>query len=123
MPLIYNKKLKIFSQKLRSQQTDAENILWYFLRRKQIKEIQFYRQKPIGGYIVDFYAPSVRLVIEIDGSQHFTESYIDRDKKRDTYLNSLGLSVLRFDNFQVLQSRSEVLDVIYKVIEERKSLC
>ena len=53
--------------------TDAEHRLWFRLRRKQLLGLQFYRQKPIGKYIVDFYAPAVALVIEVDGGQHFEE--------------------------------------------------
>ena len=84
--------------------------------KKQIKNIQFYRQKPISNIIVDFYAPSEKLVIEIDGGQHFEEIHIQRDIKRDAHLQQLGLKVLRFDNFQVLQSIDVVLEVIFDAI-------
>jgi very-short-patch-repair endonuclease len=77
MLLSYNHKLKLFSRRLRSESTDAERLLWFHIRRKQLKNIQFYRQKPIGNYIVDFYAPKPKLVIEIDGSQHFEEEHKD----------------------------------------------
>lgn len=80
------------------------------------KNIQFYRQKPISNFIVDFYAPSAKLVIEIDGGQHFEEIHIQRDIKRDAHLKKLGLKVLRFDNLQVLQSINIVLDVIFNDI-------
>ena len=88
-------------------------LLWSRIRRKQIKNIQFYRQKPIGNFIVDFYAPSAKLVIEVDGGQHFEEAHIERDEKRDMYLRQLNLKVLRFDNLQVLQSIDVVLEVIF----------
>jgi len=65
---------------------------------------------------VDFYAPSVKLVIEIDGGQHFEELHIQKDIRRDAHLENLGLKVLRFDNFQVLQSIDSVLDVIFDAI-------
>ena len=84
--------------------------------KKQIKNIQFYRQKPISNIIVDFYAPSEKLVIEIDGGQHFEEIHIQRDIKRDAHLQQLGLKVLRFDNFQVLQSIDVVQEVIFDAI-------
>ena len=109
----YNKKNKINSRLLRSNLTDAELLLWSRIRRKQLKNIQFYRQKPLGNYIVDFYAPSAKLVIELDGSQHFEENYILTDKLRDEYLKKLGLRVLRFDNLQVLQWIEDVLQVIF----------
>jgi very-short-patch-repair endonuclease len=66
----YRADLKLKARNLRANMTDAEQKLWYYLRRKQISNIQFYRQRPINNYIVDFYAPTIKLVIEIDGSQH-----------------------------------------------------
>lgn len=116
MMLYYNQKNKIRSRHLRSNQTDAEMLLWSRIRRKQINNIQFYRQRLLGNFIVDFYAPSVKLVIEVDGGQHFEEINIERDKKRDTYLKLLNLKVLRFDNLQVLQSIDDVLEVIFREI-------
>ena len=91
--------------------TDAEQLLWSRIRRKQIHSIQFYRQKPIGNYIVDFYAPAARLVIELD------EEYILRDKKRDVDLMAQNLNVLRFDNLQVLQSIDSVIEEIFNKIQ------
>lgn len=69
----YNKNLKQASRNLRSNMTDAEQRLWQRIRRKQILELQFYRQKPILNFIVDFYCPAANLVIECDGGQHSTE--------------------------------------------------
>src|SRR5579863_1520229 len=114
--LYYKQKNKLHSRALRSNQTDAEILLWSRIRRKQIKNIQFYRQKPIGNFIVDFYAPSAKLVIEIDGGQHFDETHIEKDKRRDAYLQTLKLKVLRFDNLQILKSIDEVLEVIFDEI-------
>jgi very-short-patch-repair endonuclease len=65
--LFYNTKLKKYSQELRKNMTDAERLLWSKLRRKQVKNFQFYRQRIIGNYIVDFYCPSSKLIIEVDG--------------------------------------------------------
>jgi len=89
-----------------------------YIRRKQIKNTQFYRQKPIGNFIVDFYASSAKLVIEIDGGQHFEVANIEKDKKRDLYLKQLNLKELRFDNLQVLQCIDEVLEIIFKEIPD-----
>ncbi len=69
--LRYNTRIKSRARLLRANPTDAERRLWGRLRRKQILGVQVYRQKPIGNYIADFYAPAARLVIEVDGSQHF----------------------------------------------------
>jgi len=100
--LPYNKRLKLNSRSLRSNMTDAEQHLWQFLRRKQINDWQFYRQKPLGAYIIDFYCPAAQLVVELDGSQHFEVAHQQADQQRDVFLQSLGLRVLRFDNRQVL---------------------
>ena len=120
--LAYSSRLKEFSRKLRTDMTDAEQLLWKYVRRKQLCGIQFYRQKPIGNYIVDFYAPAAKLVVEIDGGQHFSDEYFRRDQKRDAYLSSLDLKVLRFDNRQVLKSLGDVLSEIHRQIEIMLSL-
>lgn len=73
----YNKNLKLLSRDLRNNMTDAEQMLWQRLCHKQILGLQFYRQKPILNFIVDFYCPSVNLVIECDGSQHYTDDGAD----------------------------------------------
>lgn len=69
-----------------------------------------------NNFIVDFYAPSVKLVIEIDGGQHFEKVHMQKDIRRDEHLERLGLKVLRFDNFQVLQSIDSVLEAIFDAI-------
>lgn len=96
--------------------TDAEQRFWYCVRRKRFRSIQFYRQKPIGRYIVDFYAPAAGLVIEIDGGQHFTDEGRAANARRDAELSSMGLSVLRFDDRQVLMETDAVLDEVWKAI-------
>ena len=78
----------------------------------------FYRQKPIGEYIVDFYAPRSKLVVEVDGSQHLDAEGENRDARRDAYLESCGLRVLRFNNLEVLQEMDAVLEVIFGVMQE-----
>jgi very-short-patch-repair endonuclease len=89
----YNKNLKHASRDLRNNMTDAEKLLWSRLRNKQILALQFYRQKPILNYIVDFYCPAANLVIECDGSQHFTEECLEADQIRDEALAQLELKV------------------------------
>jgi very-short-patch-repair endonuclease len=115
--LPYNNKIKPYARKLRNNLTEPECILWNQIRKKQILDVQFYRQKIIGDYIVDFFAPTVRLVIELDGSQHYEQEAIEKDLSRDTYLNTLGLTVLRFDNDQVKESLNSVLEAIYDYVE------
>ncbi|MBN9286724.1 MAG: endonuclease domain-containing protein [Gammaproteobacteria bacterium] len=115
--LPYNNNLKPFAKKLRTNSTDPECMLWKYIRKKQILNVQFYRQKVIGDYIVDFFAPAVKLVIEIDGAQHYENDGVEKDLSRDAYLNELGLKVLRFDNNQVKGSLNSVLDAIYHYVE------
>jgi very-short-patch-repair endonuclease len=100
--------------------TDAEQVLWSRLRRKQILGIQFYRQKPIGPYIADFYAPIVKLVIEVDGSQHLEDEQVQYDAVRDTFLKTMELLVLRFNNMQILTETDEVMEEIFRVCNERQ---
>lgn len=111
--LDYNKKLKKRAQELRKNMTDAEIILWSKIKGKQIKNTQFYRQKPIGHYIVDFYCPKYNFVIELDGSQHYTDDGKEYDLQRDTYLKFSGLKVLRFTNLQITTQINYVLEVIF----------
>jgi len=117
--LPYNSKLKEPSRNLRNNQTDAEVALWQRIRRKQILGVQFYRQKPILNFIVDFYAPVAGLVIECDGSQHYTVEGVTADRSRSKVLEDLNLTVLRFDNRQILLEIDAVCMQIYDVVESR----
>ena len=110
--LSYNSNLKQLSQQLRENMTDAERQLWTKIRMKQLKGYHFYRQKPIGDYIVDFFCPRAKLVIEIDGSHHLVGETIEYDRIRDDYLSSLGLRVLRFANNDVLTHTDGVVERI-----------
>ena len=109
----YNKNLKQPSRDLRNNMTDAEQLLWQRLRRKQILGLQFYRQKPILNFIVDFYCPAANLVIECDGGQHYTAEGLEADCVRDEALAQLEL---RFDNRQVMGGET-VFDVIQMQLE------
>ena len=108
----YNRKLKEQARQLRTQMTDSERALLERLRRKQVQSVQFYRQKPIGNYIVGLYAPKAKIVVEVDGSQHMESERAARDLQRDAFLASQGLRVLRFDDFQVLKEIEGVMEVI-----------
>jgi len=109
-------KLKEYARRLREDATDAERLLWFRIRRKQLCAVQFYRQRPIGRYIVDFYAYSAKLVVELDGSQHFEPEQEAYDKKRSAFLESRGLRVLRFNNLDVLKNIDGVLEIIYEAL-------
>jgi very-short-patch-repair endonuclease len=117
--LKYNPKLRANARQLRENLTDSELTLWSRLRGKQLAGVQFYRQKPIGNYIVDFYAPKAKLVIEIDGSQHFEAHHAEKDRERDEYLCSLGLMVLRFDSRQILKETDAVLELVYQTLMDK----
>jgi very-short-patch-repair endonuclease len=117
----YRKDLKQKARNLRNAATDAEQALWFRLRRKQLAGIQFYRQRPIGDYIVDFYAPKANLVVELDGSQHLTNRNKDKDSKRTAFLREPGLSVLRFDDRQVLNEIEAVLEAVFIGVANSKS--
>jgi very-short-patch-repair endonuclease len=99
----YNQKLIINSRTLRSGMTDAEQLLWKRIRHKQVQ---------------DFYCPKAKLVIELDGSQHFEEARRAADAERDAALTGLGLRVLRFDNRQVLTEIECVMVVIDGAVGE-----
>ena len=118
--LKYNPQLKVKARSLRTGLTDAEQRLWSRLRRKQIAGVQFYRQRPIGNYILDFYAPAVRLVVELDGSQHFDAAQATYDQRRSEYLEELGLKVLRFDDRQVLLELENVVEDIFCSASKQK---
>ncbi|WP_127494109.1 endonuclease domain-containing protein [Acinetobacter calcoaceticus] len=112
----YNKNLKLPSRNLRNNMTDTEQWLWQRLRRKQILGLQFYRQKPIFNFIVDFYCSAANLVIECDGKQHYTEDGQLADRIRDQALAQLELSMLRFNKCQVRGPINAVVEKTYFVI-------
>ena len=115
--LPYNRKLKQPARQLRSSMTDAEGRLWARLRRKQLLGVQFYRQKPLGNSIVDFYAPKAHLVLEVDGGQHFEPAQRAADAERTAMLSGMGLRVLRFTNVEVLAQTDAVVEKIFRVID------
>ena len=111
----YNKANISKAKSLRKNMTLQERKLWYdFLRNYTVR---FQRQKAIGNYIGDFYCAKARIVIEIDGGGHYTEEQIYKDKLRTEYLNSKGLSVIRFTNTDIernFQGVCEFIDIQIK---------
>lgn len=95
---------------LRSDQTDAEQRLWYYLRAHRFMALKFKRQKPIGRYIVDFVCHECHLIVEVDGGQHADQTKYD--SHRDDWLKRQGFKVLRFWNHEVLQQTEAVLEEI-----------
>jgi very-short-patch-repair endonuclease len=97
--LPYNPDLVERARELRRNMTPAERQLWEYLKHAPYR---FLRQRPIDHFIVDFYCPALRLVIQVDGEQHYTEEGKAYDAERDTILQSYGLRVVRFHNEEVL---------------------
>ena len=110
--LPYNKTLKEFSRELRSHSTLSEILLWQKLRASQFRGYAFNRQKPLGNYIVDFYCRKTNLVIEVDGGSHDYEEAVVEDRKRQQILEELGVSFLRFSDWEVKNEMSFVLGEI-----------
>ncbi len=114
--LPYDKQLKPLSQDLRENMTDAEYRVWLKLRRKQLKGCQFYRQKIIGKYIVDFYWTKANLVTEIDGGQHYFEAGKTKDMTRDNVLTEMGIKVLRFSDKDVFENIGGAMEEIWRCL-------
>ena len=97
--------------------TPEENHLWYDYL--QYLPLTVHRQKVIGDYIADFYIPKAKIVIELDGSQHFEPKHSEKDRVRDAYMERLGILVLRYTNDYVNQYFSDLCDDIHNHIEDR----
>ncbi len=112
-----NQKLKNFAKNGRRNQTPEERRVWYDYLNKVTP--RFHRQRIIGDYIVDFYSPKLRVIIEIDGYQHYYEENREYDKKRTEYLENLGFTVIRFDNTEVKKDFESVKFQIRRFCEIR----
>jgi len=99
------------ARELRSNPTDAERVLWRHLRLRQIGGYKFRRQRPIGPYIVDFVCLEKKLVVEVDGGHHSKQKA--SDDRRDSWLRSEGLTILRFWDHEVLTQLDDVKQVIW----------
>ena len=117
MSLDYNKKNIALSKNLRKNATPQENHLWYDFLSKY--EVRFQRQKAIDSFIADFYCHKARLVIEIDGFQHYTNEGKLHDAARTQILEQYGISVLRFADSDIEQRFEGVCHLISKTIQER----
>jgi len=110
----FNQKIQTSRRKLlRNNPTQAEKVLWGALRDSQLDGIKFRRQCGIGNYIVDFYCPSERLAIEVDGCTHIGDESLKKDAIRDNTLEEYGVTVIRFSNEDVIKN-------LYGVTEEIK---
>ena len=117
MTLPKNDALLPLARQLRREMTPHERKLWFlFLRTCPVK---FYRQRIIGSYIADFYCASAKLVIELDGSQHYEDAAMADDAARTAALEALGLSVLRFTTSEIDREFRAVCERIDQVVKER----
>lgn len=110
-------ELKSRRKELRNNPPKAEIVLWGFLRRRQICGVKFRRQFSIDIYVVDFYAPEIKLAIEADGDTHFELKDIEKDKKRQRYLENNGVTFLRFTNDEIFDAPEYVIDTVTKKVE------
>jgi len=118
MKTIHNiKKLFYRRKELRNNSTPGEILLWLKLKNSQLG-FKFRRQHSIGGYIVDFYCPSKKLVVEIDGPEHSKKENKEYDKVRSDYFAGLDINVLRFTNAEINTNMSEVLGKIKNNLNE-----
>jgi len=110
---IHNRKeLGSYRKELRNNLTSAEATLWIELKGKKLEGRKFRRQHSVGSYILDFYCPSEKLCVELDGAHHFTEEGMAYDTERTAYLNSLNIRVIRFKNADVFERMEKVLSEI-----------
>lgn len=115
----HNKVIVPMAKMLRKDMTKEERHLWYdFLRTYPVK---FSRQKVLGKYIADFYSAQAKLIIELDGSQHYEDDSLQKDAERTAYLEQYGLKVIRIPNNYVNQSFREVCDYIDDIVKQSLS--
>lgn len=105
-------ELKQFRKDLRNNSTAAEATLWKFLKGRQLEGRKFRRQHSVDNYILDFYCPSEKLAIELDGAGHYTAAGSEYDMKRTEVLKSYGIKVIRFENREVFEQVEAVLEEI-----------
>ena len=118
--MYYNNKNVENARNLRRDMTPWERKLWYCYLNKYTA--RFYRQKPIGKYIVDFYCPKASLVIELDGGGHYESNTEQKDRERTIELEKLGIKVIRFCNLDVDKNFKGVCDKIDKEVSSRRTL-
>ena len=115
----HNKQLVPLAKQLRKEMTKEERHLWYDFLRKY--PVRFSRQKILGKYIVDFYSAEAKLVIELDGSQHYESNSIEKDADRTAFLENYGLTVIRIPNNEVSQNFRGVCEYIDIAVKQSLS--
>ncbi|MBC8346537.1 MAG: endonuclease domain-containing protein [Candidatus Marinimicrobia bacterium] len=115
MPTPSSKRL---AKVLRKNMTPAELKLWGYIRKRQLN-LRFRRQHPIGKYVVDFIALHIALVIEVDGGQHFEQAQMKKDNNRSEFLQNHGLTIVRYNNLEVMNNIDGVIEGLFYIIEEK----
>jgi very-short-patch-repair endonuclease len=108
----YNPKLTVLARKLRNESTETEIYLWLKLKGKQMYGYDFHRQKPIDNYILDFFCYDLLLGIEVDGYSHEILEVYNKDRIKEKRMNELGITILRFSDFEVLKDMENVIRAI-----------
>ncbi len=118
----YNPKLTALAKKLRNESTETEIYLWLKLKSKQMYGYDFHRQKPIDNYILDFFCYELLLGIEVDGYSHEFLEVHNKDKIKEKRMNDLGITILRFSDFEVLRDMENVIRAIeFYILEFEKN--
>ncbi len=110
---------KEFRRQLRRESTPCERILWKRLRNRQVLNLKFRQQHGYGAYVLDFYCPTIRLGIEVDGDVHNTTEAQQHDKERTEFLEAQGITVIRFRNEEIEDDADSVVDRIKQFINNR----
>jgi len=119
--IYYNPKLKELARRLRNNSTKSEIKLWGYLKAGQLQGYDFHRQKPLDNYIVDFFCSKLKIAIELDGYTHGFEEVFQKDYVKIKRLNELSITVLRFNDEDVMNNIEGVLESIKELIRERES--
>ena len=117
MPVFYNHPEQLaLRRRLRSQATPTEVMLWHHLRGRRLLGYKFRRQHSIGSYVLDFYCPELRLGVEVDGGQHSDRVMAENDAMRSEWLKHFRVTVIRFNNADVMNNLSGVIERLEEVI-------
>jgi len=123
MTKLYNQTSeKTKRQFLRNNMPPAEKIIWAKLRNQQIEGCKFRRQYGIGAFVIDFYAPELKLAIEIDGDSHYEAGIPEYDDNRQQFLESKGANVIRFTNQEIYKDLDSVVEKIREIVCEMREI-
>jgi very-short-patch-repair endonuclease len=117
--LFSRKRLERRRKELRKQGTAAEAVLWKYLQKRRLSGKKFRRQQSIGPYIVDFYCPECRVIVELDGPPHEDIVLAEYDAERTKFLEQYGMKVIRFENRILFENMEAVLETIRQALSER----